>query len=246
MEQAIRLISVERGYDPHDFALLCFGGAGGLHAASLAQGLGIPRVVVPQYPGALSALGLLLADARKDYSRTLLIDAMEASRRLNAAFEDLHRLGAAEMKDEGFKPRDVRTADYIDLRYRGQSYELTIPFTPRFIEEFHKTHERRYGYANANKPVEVVNARSTFMGRVEKPELQRSSRTRGKPNPIETASVWIGGKKMRTAIYDRDVLRYGHEIKGPAIIGEYSSTTLVPPEFICRVDAFSNLVLEPR
>jgi N-methylhydantoinase A len=246
MEQAIRLISVERGYDPHDFALLCFGGAGGLHAANLAQGLGIPRVVVPQYPGALSALGLLLADARKDYSRTLLIDAMDASRRLKAAFEDLHRLGATEMKDEGFKSRDVRTADFIDLRYRGQSYELTIPFTPRFIEEFHKTHERRYGYANANKPVEVVNARSTFMGRVEKPELQKSSRTRGKPNPIDTASVWIGGKKMRTAIYDRDVLRYGHEIKGPGIIGEYSSTTLVPAEFICRVDAFSNLVLEPR
>src|SRR5262249_19386605 len=102
MEQAIRLISVERGYDPHDFALFCFGGAGGLHAASLALGLGIPRVVVPQYPGALSALGLLLADARKDYSRTLLIAAADGSRKLTAAFHELHGLGDKELRAEGF------------------------------------------------------------------------------------------------------------------------------------------------
>src|SRR5205814_8990271 len=93
MEQAIRLISVERGYDPHDFVLFCFGGAGGLHAASLAQGLGIPKVVVPQFPGALSALGLLLADARKDYSRTLLVDVEAAAPRLKKVFAELHLLG---------------------------------------------------------------------------------------------------------------------------------------------------------
>jgi N-methylhydantoinase A len=244
MEQAIRLISVERGYDPHDFALFCFGGAGGLHAASLAQGLDIPRVVVPQYPGALSALGLLLADARKDYSRTLLVDVEEGSKKLHTSFAELHRLGASEMKAEGFKPRDVRTVDSVDLRYRGQSYELTIPFTSKFVADFHKTHERRYGYANPDKKVEIVNARTTLLGRVEKPQLQKSPRSRQKPVPLQFNSVWIAGKKIRTAIYDRDSLAYGHEIKGPAIIGEYSSTTLVPPGLVCRVDPFLNLVLE--
>jgi len=246
MEQAIRLISVERGYDPHDFALFCFGGAGGLHAASLAHGLGIPRVVVPQYPGALSALGLLLADARKDYSRTLLINAVDGTKKLTTAFNELHRLGHAEMKAEGLKPRDIRVMDFVDLRYRGQSYELTIPFSPKFVHDFHKTHERRYGYANPDKPVEIVNARTTFFGRVDKPELRKSPKGHGKPAAIETAAVWMSGKKQKTAIYDRDTLKHGHEIKGPAIIGEYSSTTLVPPDFRCRVDAYLNLVIEPR
>jgi N-methylhydantoinase A len=246
MEQAIRLISVERGYDPHDFALFCFGGAGGLHAASLAQGLGIPRVVVPQYPGALSALGLLLADARKDYSRTLLIDAADGLKKLKTSFDELHRLGDSEMKGEGFKPREIRAMEFVDLRYRGQSYELTIPFTPKFVDDFHKTHERRYGYANPNKAVEIVNARTTFLGSVEKPEFRKAAKTHGKPEPVEVAPVWIGGKQIRTAIYDRDTLLYGHKIKGPAIIGEYSSTTLVPPDFACHVDAFLNLVIEPR
>jgi N-methylhydantoinase A len=246
MEQAIRLISVERGYDPHDFVLFCFGGAGGLHAVSLAQSLGIPRVVVPQYPGALSALGLLLADARKDYSRTLLIDASDASKKLKTSFTELHRLGNVELRGEGFKSRDIRVLDFVDLRYRGQSYELTIPFTAKFVTDFHKTHERRYGYANPDKNVEIVNARSTFLGRVEKPKLRTSPRTRRKPDLLQYSPVWIGGKKVRTAIYDRDVLANGQEIKGPAIIGEYSSTTLVPPGFVCRVDSFLNLVIEPR
>src|SRR5262245_26265894 len=143
MEQAIRLISVERGYDPHDFALFSFGGAGGLHAASLAQGLSIPRVVVPQYPGALSALGLLLADARRDYSRTLLVDADAAAPALKKALAELHRAGQSELAAEGFKGRNVRYVDFLDLRYRGQSYELTIPLTANFVAEFHKTHERR-------------------------------------------------------------------------------------------------------
>jgi N-methylhydantoinase A len=246
MEQAIRLISVERGYDPHDFALFCFGGAGGLHAASLAQGLGIPRVVVPQFPGALSALGLLLADARKDYSRTLLIDAADASKKLKSAFEGLHRLGAAELKAEGIRPRDIRVFDFVDLRYRGQSYELTIPVRNAFVADFHRTHERRYGYANPDKPVEIVNVRSTFIGRTEKPRFGKLPRTRGKAPSEEVRAVSIGGKKMKTAIFDRNRLIHGHEVKGPAIVGEYSSTTLVPPDFICRVDAHLNLVLERR
>jgi len=246
MEQAIRLISVERGFDPHDFALCCFGGAGGLHAANLAQGLGIPKVLVPLFPGALSALGLLLADARKDYSRTLLIDAEASSKKLKEVFAELHRTGEAELKAEGFKGSDVRRADFVDLRYRGQSYELTIPLTAKFVDEFHKTHERRYGYANPGKPIELVSVRSTFLGSTAKPTFRKAPKARGKPEPVEVLPVWLEGHKVKTRIYDRATLGHGHEIKGPAIIGEYSSTTLVPPDFVCRVDAFLNLVLELR
>jgi N-methylhydantoinase A len=246
MEQAIRLISVERGYDPHDFTLFCFGGAGGLHAASLAAGLGIPRVVVPRFPGALSALGLLLADARKDYSRTLLTAGGAPANKLKQAFGELHRLGQADLAAEGFRKSDIRFLDFVDLRYRGQSYELTIPLSDDFVEMFHKTHERRYGYANPSKPVEIVNVRTTFFGRRDKPELQRAVKGRGRPEPVETQAIFINRKKTKTAIYDRDGLTRGAEIKGPAVIGEYSSTTLVPPDFVCRVDPFLNLVLEKR
>jgi len=237
---------VERGYDPHDFALFCFGGAGGLHAASLANGLSIPRVVVPRFPGALSALGLLLADARKDYSRTLLMVGDASASKLKQAFAELHRLGHSDLAAEGFRKSDIRSLDFVDLRYRGQSYELTIPLSSDVVEVFHKTHERRYGYANPNKPVEIVNVRSTFFGRRDKPELQRAVKARGRPERVEERTVFISGKKTRTAVYDRDMLTRGHEIKGPAIIGEYSSTTLVPPDFVCRVDPFLNLVLEKR
>lgn len=244
MEQAIRLISVERGYDPRDFTLVCFGGAGGLHAASLAKGLGIPRIIVPCYPGALSALGLLLADARKDYSRTLLVSASDSAARLKSALAELHWLGAAELQAEGFRKSEAQYFDSCDLRYRGQSYELTVPLTPKFIDDFHRMHEKRYGYANPKKDVELVTVRTTFLGRTAKPEFKRAPRLRGKPQPQEKRSVWIGGKQVKTAIFDRAVLGYGHVIDGPAIIGEYSSTTLVPPGFRCRVDGYLNLVLE--
>src|SRR5262245_32640030 len=186
MEQAIRLTSVERGYDPHDFVLVCFGGAGGLHAASLAQGLSIPKVVIPRFPGALSALGLLLADARKDYSRTLLIDAEGAEKKLKAVFSELHRIGEPELKSEGFKPRDIRIFDFLDVRYRGQSYELTIPLEPNFVANFHRTHERRYGYSNPTKPVEVVNVRSTFLGATQKPEFHKVPKSRGQAKAVDT------------------------------------------------------------
>jgi N-methylhydantoinase A len=244
MEQAIRLISVERGYDPRDFTLFCFGGAGGLHAASLARSLGMRRVVVPRFPGALSALGLLLADARKDYSRTLLVDADRSARELKSTLAGLHRAGQEELQAEGFKKREIQSMDFVDLRYRGQSYELTLKLEPDFTERFHQAHERRYGYANRGRPIELVNVRSTFIGRTKKPEFKKTPKQRGRPVPVERQAVWIDHKRMRTSIYDRSTLGHGHVIKGPAIIGEYSSTTLVPPDFRCVVDGYLNLVLE--
>lgn len=244
MIQAIRLISVERSYDPRDFALFCFGGAGGLHAADLARGLGMKRVVVPRYPGALSALGLLLADVRKDYSRTLLIDANSSERKLKVAFRELHKQGQEELAREGFKKAEIQSRDFVDLRYRGQSYELTVPLAPRFVDHFHKVHERRYGYSNPGRDVELVNVRAVFAGRRPKPKFVKAARQRGKARAMDTRPVWLGRKKVKAGIYDREALGYGHVVDGPAIIGEYSSTTLVPPDYRCVVDAHLNLVLE--
>jgi N-methylhydantoinase A len=244
MEQAVRLISVERGHDPADFALFCFGGAGGLHAADLARALGIPRVIIPQFPGALSALGLLLADARKDYSRSLLMPAESSERRIREVLNELHRVGESEMKSEGFSAKLVHHMDAVDMRYRGQSYELSIPMNRGFVEEFHKAHERRYGYSTPDKPVEIVNVRTSFFGRSQKPQFQRTPKVRGAAKSVEVSIVWINGRRMKTPIYDRDSLGHGHVVRGPAIIGEYSSTTLVPPDFVCKVDACLNLVLE--
>lgn len=244
MEQAIRLISVERGYDPRDFTLFCFGGAGGLHAASLARGLGMPRVVVPRFPGALSALGLLLADARKDYSRTLLIDAENSKAKLKSVLNELHQLGMSELQAEGFKKSQILAADFVDLRYRGQSYELTVPLMADFIDQFHRMHDRRYGYSSPGRTVELVNVRTTFQGRTPKPEFKKAPKIGRRPEPVETRFVWIDRRRLKTHIYDRAALSHGHVIKGPAVIGEYSSTTLVPPDYRCAVDAYLNLVLE--
>jgi N-methylhydantoinase A len=246
MEQAIRLISIERGYDPRDFALVCFGGAGGLHAADLGRALSIPRVVVPPHPGALSALGLLLSDVRKDYSKSMLIPAETAESRIRHELEGLHRAGRADLKDEGFEGNSVRVLDSIDLRYRGQSYELTLPFARGFVSNFHRMHDRRYGHSDATRAVEIVNVRSTFFGRAPKLKFPRMKKTRAKARPLDVISAWFGGKPHKTTVYDRSDLQHGHVFKGPAIVGEYSSTTLVPPDFVCEVDAFGNLVLRQQ
>jgi N-methylhydantoinase A len=244
MEQAIRLISVERGYDVRDFTLFCFGGAGGLHAATLARGLGMKRVVVPRFPGALSALGLLLADVRKDYSRTLLIDARDGSTQSKDALRELHRRGQAEMRAEGFTLSEIGVVDFVDLRYRGQSYEITVPFGGRFLDVFNEMHERRYGYSSPDRDVELVNVRAVFTGKTQKPKFRKAPRQRGKAVAQETRPVWIDGKRVKAGIYDRSMLGFGHKFDGPAVVGEYSSTTLVLPEFRCSVDEHLNLVLE--
>jgi N-methylhydantoinase A len=130
------------------------------------------------------------------------------------------------------------------LRYRGQSYELTVKLQPDFIEEFHHVHERRYGYASPGRPIELVNVRTRFTGRTVKPDFAKAPKQRGRPEVMTAQPAWIDRKRLKTSIYDRAALRHGHQIHGPAIIGEYSSTTLVPPGFRCVVDAYLNLVLE--
>jgi N-methylhydantoinase A len=249
MEKAIRVISIERGYDPRDYTLVAFGGAGGLHACELAAALGIPRVLVPQFPGALSALGILRADVVKDFSQTvrLPVASLPAARQeLVQVFARLERQGRRDLRREGFLPGQMRVERLLDLRYAGQAYELTVGARGDFLAAFHRAHERRYGYADPRRTVEVVTVRLRIAGRTPKPELPRE-----KPGRASPRAALIGGRRMycrgrwlRAAVYDRAKLRAGNRLAGPAIVTEYSATTVVPPGWRARVDAFGNLVLE--
>jgi N-methylhydantoinase A len=251
MEKAIRVISVERGHDPRDYTLVAFGGAGALHACGLAAALEIPRVLVPCFPGALSALGILRADVTKDLSRTVRLEietVIDAKPKLRQAFAVLELEGRIQMRAEGFSSGSVLIHRSLDMRYAGQSYELNVPYAGNFISAFHRAHENRYGYFDLARPCEVVNIRARFTGRTPKPALPKLKS--GGPNPAaahvsKSPVLFHGGRKM-TGIYDRSRLCAGNRILGPAIVTEYSATTLIPPEWFGRVDRNGNLILEPR
>ena len=243
MEKAIRLISVERGYDPREFTLVAFGGAGPLHACSLARALGIPRVLVPMMPGALSALGILMADVVRDYSRTVMLPAGSAG--LETFFEEMERRGREELECEGLTGEAVRSAD---LRYVGQGYELNVPFGAGMVEAFHEAHRRRYGYAERSMAVEVVNVRVRLTAVTEPVELSRYGVVAGEGTQavVKTRAVRFGAMWEESRVYQRDLLRAGDSFAGPALITEYSSTTVLPAGCVARVDEYTNLVIEVR
>jgi N-methylhydantoinase A len=248
MEKAIRVISIERGRDPRDYTLVAFGGAGGLHASTLAESLSIPRVLVPKYPGALSALGILRADVVKELSRTVLLaveSARSIARALRTAFARIERDGFRDMRGEGFAARQVRVERLVDMRYVGQAFELTVPASGDFVGAFHRQHEQRYGYSDAGRPVEIVNVRARLVGVT--PPLDWSRQRLGKADcrgaMIARRSVYFAGRRRETPIYAREKLRPGNRVVGPAIISEYSATTVVPPRWNACLDAFENLIL---
>ena len=251
MEKAIRVISVERGHDPRDYTLVAFGGAGALHACELAAALEIPRVLVPCFPGALSALGILRADVTKDLSRTVRLEAesaAEAKPKLQRSFTSLEQEGRKQMRAEGFSTGAVQIQRSLDVRYAGQSYELNVPFDGDFISAFHHAHETRYGYFDRSRPCEVVNIRARFTGRTPKPALPKLKRGGASAARalVCKSPVLFSGRRKLTAIYDRSRLLAGNRITGPAIVTEYSATTLLPPEWSGVVDRNGNLILEPR
>jgi N-methylhydantoinase A len=234
MEKAIRVVSIERGYDPREFALVAFGGAGGLHACELASALGIPTVIVPAMPGALSAYGILVSDIVKDYSRTVLLRAKNEVPRakLESEFRKLERKAETEFRAERWEgtPSLVRTAD---LRYRGQGFELNVPYGPRMLAEFHEEHRRRYGYASPEREVEIVTVRLRARIKGRKTGGARLSKAR--------EALRTGTKA--TAVLDRDSLQVGKSYRGPVIVTEYSATTMVLAGAKFRVDAAGNLII---
>jgi N-methylhydantoinase A len=248
MEKAIRVISVERGHDPRDYTLVAFGGAGGLHACDLAGALRIPRVLVPRYPGGLSALGILRADVIHDYSRTVRMNMSSVAitrRELSSRFEVLEISGRRLLLDEGFTAGRIRIERLLDIRYVGQAYELTVPEAGDFLAAFHHAHERRYGYSDPARQAEVVNIRTRAIGVTAKPELDRLPMGGKKPNAArgETSLSYFTGRKCVTTVYDRSNLHSGAALKGPAIVTEYSATTVIPPGWSGRVDGWGNLIL---
>ena len=248
MERAIRVISMERGYDPRDFTLVCFGGAGAMHAADLARNLGIPRILVPQAAGILSALGMLLADYIRDYSQTLLLPLQELDPNvLENAFESLERRAHHEYREEGFDPGSVITERSLDMRYVGQGFELDVPMSGRLADQFHLRHEKRYGYSDPARPVEIVNVRIRAVARTEKPSLPEDEIVGEDASQamLGDHEMIFSGQRFPAQLVARSRLAPGNRFEGPALVVEYSTTTVVPPDFRCRVDCWHNLILEP-
>jgi N-methylhydantoinase A len=241
MEKAIRMISVERGHDPREFTLVAFGGAGPLHACALARALRIPRVLVPVMPGALSALGILMADVVRDYSRTVMLPVAAAD--LDPDFAELEARGAEEFRGEGLVGASERS---VDLRYVGQGYELNVPAGEEMLPRFHALHRRRFGYADAAKAVEVVNLRVRMTAKTPAIDLQyREPRVGdGSHAALKSRSIFFDGAWCECKVYGREALVPGDSFPGPALITEYSATTVLPPGCLASVDGFGNVVIE--
>ncbi|MFN2578873.1 MAG: hydantoinase/oxoprolinase family protein [Pyrinomonadaceae bacterium] len=248
MERALRHISVERGYDPRDFTLVPFGGAGGLHAVALARALRIPRVLVPASPGALSAVGVLTAQVVKEQSRTVMLQAgPESQRVLEKIFRAMEKQAGAILLREGFPDRKQRHERSLAVRYKGQSFELQLKRTTGNIAAaFHRAHQARYGYAQAKNVVEIVSARVRSTGAVEKLKEQKlkSSSSKTIATPHDFVETFFERKKIRAAVYRRQDLAAGVLLRTPCIVTEYSATTLVPGDASVNIDSYGNLIIQ--
>ena len=248
MERALRGVSVEKGHDPQDFALVSFGGAAAMHAAFLASSLGIPCVMIPQNPGTLSAMGMLLSDVIKDYSITVMKDLSETSEENQEnMFAELEGRAHDEMKNEGFHDGDILIERRLDLRYKGQSYELIVPYDKDQRSIFHSSHKKTYGYCDESRDIEVVNLRIRAIGIMKKPHNVRqvvSTRKASSNNAPSHIDVVFEGFKHKTEVFERGLLTTEHEIAGPAIITEYSSTTVIPPGFMMTTDSHGNMLID--
>jgi N-methylhydantoinase A/oxoprolinase/acetone carboxylase beta subunit len=245
MERAIRVVSVERGHDPRQFALVAFGGAGGMHACEIALRLEIASVLVPKHAGVLSALGMLVADVTRDYAATVLRPSSElGAADLDRAFRPLVARATRELGREGFPARRRQIDRLIDVRYRGQSYEITLPWQRDFVPAFHLRHGTLYGYANQDRATEVVAVRVRASGLTDKPELPFSRPRRAVlARPIGRRTGRFGGRQVSIALYRWNDLAPGARAQGPAVVTGGEATVVVPPGFGFRVDGYGNLVL---
>jgi N-methylhydantoinase A len=257
MEKAIRVVSIERGRDPRHFALVAFGGAGALHACALAEALSIPQIIVPAFPGALSALGILASNVVKDYSRTVLwrVSGKIPTAQLNQEFAGLEKAAAKDFAEENWKGRPNYDRS-VDLRYRGQGYELNLALGKNLLQDFQQEHHRRYGYSHPSREIELVTLRLRAILKSKPLEaitihvgtdaFVRPSRAKlGGPSSPK-APVQFEGKTLEAPIHSRDALRPGKKYPGPAIIAEYSATTLIPPGTTFRLDLAANLIISAQ
>ena len=260
MINALRLVSVQRGHDPRDFVLTAFGGAGPLHANRLAHEMNIPTVLIPTSPGTASALGLLVTDISYDYAATLIerVDQLQAGV-VADVFADLWRQGTEALAAAGVAPADMAFVQQVDLRYVGQSYELTLPYPngksagadlSGLLQEFHAAHQRAYGHRVPGEPVETVNLRLTAVGAIVNPPLlaQDAAQHGLQGAKLGSRPVFFGELNGFTEcpVYDRYRLVAGTEVPGPAIVEEYDSTSVIHPGYYAAVDQYGTLLVMKR
>lgn len=246
MERALRVISVERGHDPQDFTLLSFGGAGGLHAANLARILGIPKVLVPPFASTLSAFGMLAADIVKDFSRTVMLTGSIGYDQLEKQIKPLEERGIHEVEEEGISTENIRLIPMLDVRYHGQSYELTVPFTDTYHEDFHQAHFEQYGYARRKAELEIVNLRVQAVGKVIRPIIARHPRETADSSQalLFSREVILSNNESRDVpFYSGERLRHENTVTGPAVILREDTTVLLEADDQALVDPYLNLVI---
>ena len=260
MARAIRVVSIERGFDPRDFAMIAFGGAGPLHAARLARELEIPTIIVPPAPGILCAAGLLASDLRTDYSRTVNVPAIaENAGLLNRVFDELGAQADRWFEREGVEAGRRLERRFADMRYVGQNYELSIEVPDVWVDEhgleqllvdFHVAHDRAYGFAESTEPVQIVTLRLEARGKVARAGLKdvEVAEPGTAPRPTDFRAVYFveSGGLVDCPVYDRAALLAGHELDGPAVIEQMDSTTLLLPGQWGLVDRVGNLIIRER
>lgn len=255
MVRALRRVSVERGHDPRRFCLVAFGGGGPLHACDLAEEAGIPTVLVPYYPGTLSALGMLLSDVRKEYSLTVMRPVEERLGGLEEAFLGLEAGARADLQAEDIPESRQSLTRWLDLRYMGQSYELSMPAASlqgaEVAARFHAAHRQRYGYASEGSPCEIVNIRLRASGQVVPPQLPHaengaSGDSSSVPEPLGRQPLYTAGAWIDCPVYERAALCSGQPLSGPALVIQADTTTWIPPGWVGRVDGWYNIIAVKR
>jgi N-methylhydantoinase A len=244
-------VSVERGYDPRDFLLLAFGGGGPVHACAVADDIGITTIAIPALPGLFSAYGLLAADVRVVFARSLVVPAdAHAWTTLAATFAELRSQADGALAEQTVAP-DARTFAYeLDLRYAGQSFELTVDDVgspEAAVAAFHRLHARRFGFNAIGDPVELVTVRVIALGATRKPALLEPAAIDARPIEVNAArttrDVWYDDAFVSTPVLARDALAGGQTFAGPAIVEQYDTTTFVAPGWRAHIDTFANLML---
>jgi N-methylhydantoinase A len=252
MVGALRSVLTERGLDPRDFTLMPFGGAGPLHACDLIEEMGIPRALVPNHPGQFSAYGFILTDARVDRHRTLQLVSRRFDReRATQVLQTLVDEAVGELKAQGYVD-NIEIFRSLEMRYLGQNYELELPiafdtFTPETTaalwNQFHAAHLARFAFDIPGETIEIVNFSATVVSTTPKPVFREIERASGDPKPVEKRSVVYVDGHHESPVFRRDALRAGHRIKGPAIIEEAASVTVLNPGQAIDVDRFGNLAI---
>jgi len=254
MSLAVRGVSVERGHDPRDFALVACGGAGPLHAVAIARELHIPVVIVPRLPAHFSALGMLLTDLRHDYVRTYYKAMTESDfGEIQSIFDELIEEGRKVLANEGMEPEQMTFLRFLDIRYVGQEFWIQTPVTADQVKAgdkngirgtYDELHDRRYGHLATEEPVELVNVRLTVAGRRNRPQFPPLASVGGDARAgIRTAYLGGAGEAIECPIYDRDKLEPGQEVAGPAIVEEYASTTVLFPGDVARPARTGELII---